>query len=82
MQLLFIRKEIENKTVRDSSLLRDAVQVAVSNCLSRHKTKLWQKLAREIDEAPVPYEEIEAMQELMEADAPWTPWQTGGGGDG
>ena len=78
MQLLFIRKEIENKTVRDSNLLKDAVQVAVSNCLSKRKSNLWVRNAGEFD-GSVSMEEMEAIQALMERDAPWTPWQKGGG---
>ena len=40
---MFVRKELETATVRDSNLLKDAVQVAVANCLSKKTYKLWQK---------------------------------------
>ena len=79
MQLLFIRKEIENKTVRDSSLLRDAVQVAVNNCLSKRKARLWLRNKRKEADLPVSLSEIDAIQEQMEKNTPWTPWQKVGG---
>lgn len=81
VQLLFIRKEIEKKTVRDSDLLKSAVQVAVNNCLSKRKAKLWMKKQGEYDEnAAIPYSEIEAIKKQMATNAPWTPWQKKGGG--
>lgn len=81
MQLLFIRKEIEKKTVRDSDLLKSAVQVAVNNCLSKSKAKLWMKKQGEYDEnAAIPYSEIEEIKKQMATNAPWTPWQKKGGG--
>lgn len=79
MQLLFIRKEIENRTVRESTLLQDAVQVAVNNCLSKRKAKLWVRNTGEYDESLIPLSEIEAIQGLMEESPPWTPWQRKGG---
>ena len=79
VQLLFIRKEIENKTVRESNLMKDAVQVAVSNCLNKRKSKLWVRNSGEYDESQVSLSEIEAIQERMEKNAPWTPWQRKGG---
>lgn len=81
MQLLFIRKEIEKKTVRDSELFKNAVQVAVSNCMSKRKVKLWEKKRGEYDEkTAIPYSELAAIKKQMASNAPWTPWQKKGGG--
>lgn len=80
LQLRFIRKEIENKTVRESNLLKAAVQVAVSNCLSKRKSNLWTRKSGEYDDALVSHSEIEAISEVMEKATPWTPWQAKGGG--
>ncbi|WP_314653528.1 hypothetical protein [Slackia exigua] len=76
VQLLFIRKEIERRTVRDSDLLKDAVQVAVNNCLSKRKAKLWKRRGVALE---IPVEEVNAMKASMEEQAPWTPWRDGGG---
>ena len=78
MQLLFIRKEIENKTVRESNLFKDAVQVAVSNCLNKRKSQLWKKLVRVADEPPIARSEMDAIVAKLKTDAPWTPWQRKG----
>lgn len=76
MQLLFVRKEIERKTVQDSSVLKDAVQVAVNNCLSKRKAKLWRKAtAADYDDSVVSREEAHALKLAMERTTPWTPWQ-------
>ena len=61
---MFVRKELETATVRDSNLLKDAVQVAVANCLSKKTYKLWQK----------PHAEIDALKEQYRKNPPWTPW--------
>lgn len=79
VQLLFIRKEIESGTVRESTLMQDAVQVAVNNCLSRRKAKLWVRRNGEYDDSVIPLSEIEAIQAAMDEKPPWTPWQTDGG---
>ena len=80
MQLLFLRKEIENKIVRESNLLKDAVQVAVSNCLSKRKSKLWVKKKKKGDEIEISDSEIESIQDELKNNTPWTPWQKKGGG--
>lgn len=80
MQLLFIRKEIEKKTVQDSELLKKAVQVAVNNCFSKRRAKLWKRRRRGYDESQVPISEIQAIRAQMKKNAPWTPWQKKGGG--
>ena len=59
MQLLFIRKEIENKTVR--------------------KARLWSRNQRKGADLPVSLSEIDAIQEQMEKNTPWTPWRKAGG---
>lgn len=78
MQLLFIRKEMESRTVRESNLLKDAVQIAVANCLGKRKSSLWARRSRGIVDPVLPISEIEAIQDLMARDAPWTPWSEGG----
>ncbi|RVU97064.1 hypothetical protein EII22_09015 [Coriobacteriales bacterium OH1046] len=78
VQLLFIRKEIENRTVRESNLLKDAVQVAVANCLGKRKSSLWKRRSRVRVDPAMPIAEIEAIQEQLARAAPWTPWQGGG----
>ena len=74
VQRMFIRKEIERQTVQRSDLLKDAVQVAVSNVMGRHKNKLWLKTQRKAWEEPVRKREISAIQEQMNKRVPWTPW--------
>lgn len=80
MQLLFLRKEIENRIVRESNLFKDAVQVAVSNAFSKRQVRLWVKNSREYDDSTVSLSEIEEIQEIMDKKPPWTPWQGLGGG--
>ena len=58
------------------------MQVAVSNCLGKRKSNLWVRKAGEFDGSVVSVEEMEAIQARMEKDAPWTPWQKGGGSHG
>jgi hypothetical protein len=74
VQRMFIRKEIERQTVQRSDLLKDAVQVAVSNVMGRRKNKLWLKTQRKAWEEPVRKREISAIQEQMNKRVPWTPW--------
>ena len=62
---MFVRKELETATVRDSNLLKDAVQVAVANCLSKKTYKLWQKRNGE-------FRETDFTQ--YRKNRPWTPW--------
>lgn len=81
MQLLFIRKEIEKRTVQDSELLKKAVQVAINNCFGKRKARLWKRKRRVYDEMQVPVAEIEAIRERMKKSVPWTPWQKRGGGE-
>ena len=38
-----MRKELETVTVNESNLLKDAVQVAVANCLSKKRYRLWKR---------------------------------------
>ena len=79
VQLLFIRKEIERKTVRESNLLKDAVQVAVANCLGKRKHKLWVKKAGRYVETEFSEAEIDALTEELRKNTPWTPWNKKGG---
>lgn len=78
MQLAFVRKELETVTVSESNLLKDAVQVAVANCLSKRKHKLWTKRNGKFREENFTYEEIDALREQHRKNPPWTPW---GGGE-
>lgn len=78
VERMFIRKELETLTVQRSNLLKDAVQVAVANALSKRKRKLWKKKAGEADMA-IPEAEMAAVKKAMARKAPWTPWQKGGG---
>ena len=59
--------------------MKDAVQVAVSNSLSRKKTRLWKKNPREYDDSQVSYSEIEALRKTLKKNVPWTPWRKKGG---
>lgn len=78
VQLLFIRKELEKKTVRESNLLKDAVQVAIARCFGKRDAVLWRRLARKDGESPIPISEIEAIQRRLAESVPWTPWTKGG----
>lgn len=78
VQRKFIRKELESLTVRQSNLMKDAVQVAVANALSKRQKKLWNKKSRKADPV-VSDAEIAAIKKEMSRKAPWTPWQKGGG---
>ena len=71
---MFVRKELEPATVRDSTLLKDAVQVAVANCLSKLTDKLWQKRNGEFRETDFTHAEIDALKEQYRKNRPWTPW--------
>lgn len=71
---MFVRKELETATVRDSNLLKDAVQVAVANCLSKKTYKLWQKRNGEFRETDFTHAEIDALKEQYRKSPPWTPW--------
>ena len=77
MQLAFVRKELETVTVDQSNLFKDAVQVAVANCLSKKRHKLWKKRNGSFREDAFTYEEIDALKEQHRKNPPWTPW--GGG---
>lgn len=74
VQRMFIRKELERRTVQRSNLLKDAVQVAVSNVMGRRKLKLWLKTQRMAWNEPVAKREIAAIQEQLNKRVPWTPW--------
>lgn len=69
IQRMFILKEWEAKTVRDSDLLKSAVEVAMAN-VHRGKGKsymrLWRKKAKE-GEIPVTYDEAKALKAAIEA---------------
>lgn len=77
MQLAFVRKELETVTVNESNLFKDAVQVAVANCLSKKRYKLWKKQNGEFREDSFTYEEIDALKEQHRKNPPWTPWRGG-----
>lgn len=77
VQLAFVRKELETVTVGQSNLFKDAVQVAVANCLSKKRHKLWKKRNGSFREDSFTYEEIDALKEQHRKNPPWTPW--GGG---
>lgn len=77
VQLAFVRKELETVTVDQSNLFKDAVQVAVANCLSKKRHKLWKKRNGSFREDSFTYEEIDALKEQHRKNPPWTPW--GGG---
>lgn len=72
-----MRKELETVTVNESNLLKDAVQVAVANCLSKKRYRLWKRHNGEFREDSFTYEEIDALKEQYRNNPPWTPW--GGG---
>lgn len=78
VQLSFVRKELETVTVRGSDLVKDAVQVAVANCLSKRRHRLWVKRNGRFVESAFTYEEIDALKRAYEERPPWTPW---GGGE-
>lgn len=73
VQRQLIRKELETLTVETSSLLKNAVQVAVNNAHSKRKAKLWIK-RRKKQPPPIPIKEIKALQRHHAEHVPWTPW--------
>lgn len=76
VQLAFVRKEIESRTVRDAELLRRAVEVALGNALGGRRAHVLARRAGEYDEsAAISRAEIGAIKRQMERGAPWTPWQ-------
>ena len=74
VERMFIRKELEKKTVEQSNLLVNVVQVAVSNVHNKRKRKLWVR-KRKKAALPISRKEIGAIQEQLKKPAPWTPWQ-------
>lgn len=81
VQLMFVRKELETVTVSESNLMKDAVQVAVANALSKKKSKLWQK-ANKRAKPLIKKKETKALKKLFERQTPWTPWNSKGVNDG
>ena len=69
VQRLFILKEWERKTVRETDMLKGVVELAVSN-VHRGKGKaykrLWQKKAKS-GQVPVTYGEAKALKAAIEA---------------
>lgn len=69
IQRLFILKEWERKTVRDTDMLKGVVELAIANVhRGKGKTyrKLWQKKAKAGD-MPVTYDEAKALKAAIEA---------------
>lgn len=65
VELAFVRKELETRTVQESELLQHAVEVAVSNVMrkkGRKAAQLWKKTAHERREPPVAKKEFDALK--------------------
>lgn len=65
VQLAFVRKELEMRTVRDSEIMQHAVEVAVANVLrkkGRRLLELWKKVSPEHSEPPVKRDEFDALK--------------------
>lgn len=65
VELAFVRKELETRTVRESELLQQAVEVAVANVMrkkGRKAAQLWKKAAGERREPPVAKKEFDALK--------------------
>lgn len=74
VQLAFIRKEIERKTVEDSELASAAAEVAIKNTRVKRRLKLWAKPRKNYSK-PISKEEEKAIKKALETNAPWTPWK-------
>lgn len=65
VELAFVRKELETRTVQESELLQHAVEVAVANVMrkkGRKAEQLWKKTAHERREPPVAKKEFDALK--------------------
>lgn len=74
VERMFIRKELEKKTVDQSNLFVNAVRDASPTSTTSSKRKLWVR-KRKKAALPVSRKEISAIQEQFKKQAPWTPWQ-------
>ena len=81
VQRAFIRKEIEKQTVEMSELLESAVETAMANMRRKRRARyrLWVK-KRGNEAPPISFEEMQAVEELMKRETPWSPWREAGNG--
>lgn len=68
VQLSFVRKELETRTVRDSEIMQHATEVAVANVLrkkGRRVLELWKKLRPAHSAPPVEKDEFDALKQAF-----------------
>lgn len=68
VELAFVRKELETRTVRESEITQHAVEVAVANVMRKKGRKLlelWKKINPERSAPPVKKDEFDALKEAF-----------------